>query len=102
MRCAFGRNPTTQNRALMDNDLTGYGAMVALWLLLLPIIFIFGIAFYVIGSFFLMRVFEKAGVQGKWRAWVPVYQSMVLAKLGDLSPWVMLGAILVSALLGQI
>jgi hypothetical protein len=49
-----------------------------------------------------MRVFEKAGVQGKWRAWVPVYQSMVLAKLGDLSPWVMLGAILVSAFLGQI
>ena len=86
----------------MDNDYSGYGAMVAFWLLLLPIIFIFGIAFYVIGSFFLMRVFEKAGVQGKWRAWVPVYQSMVLAKLGDLSPWVMLGAILVSALLGQI
>ncbi len=27
---------------------------------------------YVLTSLFLMKVFEKAGVQGKWRAWVPV------------------------------
>lgn len=86
----------------MDYDDYGYGGLVALWLVLLPLLFIFAIAGYVIGSWFLMRIFDKAGVQGKWRAWVPVYNMMVFAKLGDLSPWIMLGAIAVSALLGQI
>jgi hypothetical protein len=86
----------------MDYNDYGYGSMLAFWLLLAPILLIFAIAGYVIGSFFLMRVFEKAGVQGKWRAWVPVYNSLVAAKLGDLSPWVMLGAIVAAALLGQI
>ncbi len=75
--------------------------MLAFWLLFLPVFLLFAIAGYVIGSFFLMRVFEKAGVQGKWRAWVPVYNLMVLAKLGDLSPWIMLGAIVASSLLSQ-
>lgn len=50
----------------------------------------FGLAFYVIGSLFLMKIFEKAGVQGKWRAWVPVYNTMIFFKLGDLSPWLVL------------
>jgi hypothetical protein len=84
----------------MDND--GYGALIAFWLILAPLLLIFALAGYIIGSFFLMKVFEKAGVQGKWRAWVPVYNALVLAKLGDLSPWVMLGAIAASAILGSI
>ncbi len=45
---------------------------------------------YVLSSIFLMKIFEKAGVQGKWRAWVPIYNTMVLFKLGDLSPWLIL------------
>ncbi|TQJ32567.1 large exoprotein [Microbacterium sp. SLBN-146] len=80
----------------------GYGGLVALYLVLLPILFILSIIGYVIASFFLMKIFEKAGVQGKWRAWVPVYNTLVLAKLGDLSPWAMLIAIGASAILGQI
>jgi hypothetical protein len=84
------------------NDYDGYGAMIAFWLILAPILLLFALVGYIVGSFFLMKVFEKAGVQGKWRAWVPVYNALVLAKLGDLSPWVMLGAIAVSALLGSI
>lgn len=84
------------------NDYDGYGAMIAFWLILAPILLIFALAGYIIGSFFLMKVFEKAGVEGKWRAWVPVYNMLVFAKLGDLSPWVMLGAIAASALLGSI
>jgi len=86
----------------MDYNDSGYGALIAFWLLLAPILFVIAVAGYVIGSFFLMKVFEKAGVQGKWRAWVPVYNSLIAAKLGDLSPWVMLGAIAASALLGQV
>src|ERR687897_824031 len=84
-----------------DNDY-GTGAILALWLVLLPLLFLFAIAGYVIGSFFLMKIFEKAGVQGKWRAWVPVYNAMILAKLGDFSPWVMLGAIVGSSVLSQV
>ncbi|WP_426324478.1 large exoprotein [Microbacterium sp. E-13] len=86
----------------MDYNDGGAGALIAFWLLIGPIIFLFAIAGYVIGSWFLMKVFDKAGVQGRWRAWVPVYNSMVAAKLGDLSPWVMLGAMLVAGFLGQI
>jgi len=79
--------------------------MSGLFAILAALIFvavIFGIVAYVVGSFFLMKIFEKAGVEGKWRAWVPVYNTMILAKLGDLSPWVMLGGIVVAAVLGQI
>jgi len=54
-------------------------------------LFVFGLIValigYVITSWFLMKVFEKAGVEGKWRAWVPIYNTMVFAKLGDLNPW---------------
>ena len=86
--------PTSERLHEHGQRLQRMRAMVAaLARCLLPFLFIFAIAGYVIGSFFLMRIFEKAGVQGKWRAWVPVYNFMVFAKLGDLSPWVMLGAI---------
>ncbi len=61
---------------------------------------ILGAAAYVIGCFFLSKLFAKAGVEGSWRAWVPVYNTMVFFKLGDLSPWLVLygfgGALLLS------
>lgn len=63
-------------------------------------ILIFAVAAYVVGSFFFMKLFQKAGVQGNWRAWVPVYNTMIFFKLGDLSPWLVLyglgGTILLS------
>ena len=80
----------------------GAGAAIAFLLIVLPILLILIFAGYIIGSFLLMKIFEKAGVQGKWRAWVPVYNSMILAKLGDVSPWVMLGAIVAASVLGQV
>ena len=70
------------------SDYSDYGAGYALaWLILLPFILIFAVAGYVLTSWFFMKIFEKAGVQGKWRAWVPIYNSLIFAKLGDLSPW---------------
>lgn len=54
---------------------------------------IFAVGAYVLTSWFLMKIFDKAGVQGRWRAWVPVYNYMVFSKLGDLSPWLVLYAI---------
>ncbi|MEH3088196.1 MAG: large exoprotein [Microbacterium arborescens] len=85
-----------------DGGGAGLGAFLAFFLLLLPIILIVSLAGYIISSFFYMKIFEKAGVQGKWRAWVPVYRELVFAKLGDLSPWVMLGAFVAAAVLTNI
>ena len=67
----------------------GVGAWLAFVLIFLPILLLFAIAGYVIGSYFLMRIFDKAGVQGKWRALVPVYnlhgprQARRLLAVGD-------------------
>lgn len=83
-------------------DPSGAAAYVALMLVLIPIILIFALAFYIIYAVFAMKVFEKAGVEGKWRAWVPVYNGMVMGKLGDVSPWVVLGAAIAAGVLGQI
>lgn len=74
-------------------------AFLAIWF---TFIFLFAIIGYVITSFFLMKIFEKAGVQGKWRAWVPIYNYMIFSKLGDLSPWVFLIALGASIVLGWI
>ncbi|WP_457101423.1 hypothetical protein, partial [Microbacterium sp. P5_E9] len=84
------------------NDGSGLAAILGLlavfFVILLPLL----IVFYVLGSWFLMKVFQKAGVQGGWRAWVPVYNLMVFSKLGDLSPWLILYAIGGSIVLGWI
>ncbi|WP_282838047.1 hypothetical protein, partial [Microbacterium flavum] len=77
----------------------GYFALVAAFGFF---IFLVAIAGYVIGSWFLMKIFDKAGVQGRWRAWVPFYNLLVFSKLGDVSPWVMLIAIAAAALLGAV
>ena len=78
------------------------GGVLALYAAFAVVWFIIAIAGYVITSFFLMKIFDKAGVQGKWRAWVPVYNTMVFFKLGDLSPWLILIAFGASILLGWI
>jgi hypothetical protein len=78
------------------------GAALALYAGIVIFWFIFAIAAYILSSIFLMKIFEKAGVQGKWRAWIPIYNFMVFSKLGDLSPWLILIAIGASILLGWI
>ncbi|WP_261164818.1 DUF5684 domain-containing protein [Microbacterium sp. Marseille-Q6965] len=45
---------------------------------------------YLLWSWFAMKLYEKAGVQGRWRAWVPVYSQMIFLKLGDVNPWLFL------------
>ncbi|WCD92435.1 large exoprotein [Microbacterium sp. nov. GSS16] len=68
-------------------DYTAFAAIIGLVTVLL---FIVGPIMYVISSIFMMKIFEKAGVVGKWRAWVPVYREMIFFKLGDMSPWLVL------------
>lgn len=66
------------------------GAALAIAAITLVFMAIIGIVSYVLSSWFFMKIFDKAGVQGRWRAWVPVYNFMVFSKLGDLSPWLVL------------
>lgn len=63
---------------------------------------IFGVAIYVVSAIFMAKLFDKAGVEGAWRAWVPVYNMMIFFKLGDLSPWLVLYAVAGSVLLSWI
>lgn len=73
---------------------------VAGYLAFMAFVLVFSIVLYVVSAFFMSKVFDKAGVDGQWRAWVPGYNLMVFLKLGDLSPWLVLygfgGAILLS------
>jgi hypothetical protein len=78
------------------------GAAIGLYIGLIFFWLIFAVGFYILSSIFLMKIFDKAGVQGRWRAWVPIYNFMVFSKLGDLSPWLILFAIGASIVLGWI
>lgn len=71
----------------MTTDDYGTGYALAWIFVILPFILIFALAGYILTSWFLMKIFEKAGVTGKWRAWVPLYNTLIFAKLGDLNPW---------------
>lgn len=77
-------------------------AALAFLIVLLPLLLISIFAGYIISSFFLMKIFEKAGVQGKWRAWVPIYNTLVAAKLGDVSPWAYLIVVVGASVLSNI
>ena len=66
---------------------TGFGAMIATLVVIMIVPFIIA---YVLFSVFYMKLFEKAGVNDKWRAWVPVYREMIFFKIGDMNPWLVL------------
>lgn len=79
---------TKESVSFMNYDeYSTLGGVLAVYFLVSSLL---GIVFYVVASLFLMKIFEKAGVVGKWRAWVPVYNMMIFFKLGDLSPWLVL------------
>ncbi|WP_203135807.1 DUF5684 domain-containing protein [Microbacterium sp. JZ31] len=77
-------------------------ALLAVYAILTLVFSLVGIISYVLLALGLSKVFEKAGVQGKWRAWVPVYNMMVFFKLGDLSPWLVLYGLAGTIVLGWI
>ncbi|MDQ1083409.1 MULTISPECIES: large exoprotein [Microbacterium] len=77
-------------------------AALAFLIFLLPVILLSIFGGYIVSSFFLMKIFEKAGVQGKWRAWVPIYNTLVFVKLGDVSPWAYLIVVIGASVLSGI
>lgn len=74
----------------MDSGSLMGGGVLAGYLAVLAFTFIFSVVLYVVSAFFMSKVFDKAGVDGHWRAWVPGYNMMVFLKLGDLNPWLVL------------
>lgn len=71
-----------------DPDPSSPGAIIAFAAILIVSI-IFAAASYLIVSWFLMRIFRKAGVDG-WKAWVPFYNSWVFLELGGQQGWLVL------------
>ncbi|MGB4135824.1 MAG: DUF5684 domain-containing protein, partial [Microbacterium sp.] len=74
----------------MDSGYVDSALGAVVLLITFIVVFIFAAAGYIITSIFLMKIFDKAGVQGRWRAWVPIYNAMIFLKLGDLNPWLLL------------
>lgn len=70
----------------MSDSGVGLGGLIGVLMFMLLVM----VGMYALTSFFLMKLFVKAGVQDSWRAWVPVYNMMIFFKLGDLSPWLVL------------
>ncbi|MBN9173880.1 MAG: large exoprotein, partial [Microbacterium sp.] len=95
--------PTTVwERTIMNDYYSGSAASLGLFIFLVFFWLIFAVAGYVLTAWFLMKIFDKAGVQGRWRAWVPIYNTMVFSKLGDLSPWLVLIGLGASIVLGWV
>lgn len=56
-------------------------------------VFVLSLALYALSSWSLSKVFEKAGVEG-WKAWIPVYNYIIIFKLGDQNPLLLLTALI--------
>jgi hypothetical protein len=61
------------------------GTMLAIF----GVIAVISIIAYVVTSFFLSKVFKKAGIPG-WKAWVPIYNQWVFLELGGQHGWISL------------
>jgi hypothetical protein len=73
----------------MDYD-SGYSPLGAIFGLIFGLVyFVFLIGIYIVVSWFLMRVFRKAGIEG-WKAWVPFYNYWVFLELGGQPGWLVI------------
>jgi len=86
----------------MDSYSTDNGAYLAILAATVIVTLIIVLAVYVISAIFLTKVFAKAGVSTPAVAWIPVYNSLILAKLGDVNPWAYLIVLLGSSALSAI
>ncbi len=52
---------------------------------------IFGLVGYVFSSYCFYNIFQKLGEPNPWLAWIPFANTWVIYKLGDQSPWWVIG-----------
>lgn len=57
---------------------------------------------YVLSAIFLRKIFVKAGVPNPNVAWIPIYNTLIFAKLGDLNPLAYLAAIAAGVVLSWV
>jgi len=85
-------------------DLLGIGGLVFGGIVAV-IALIFGIAMYVYSGLALMTIAKKLNQENSWYAWIPILNMVLLLKMGDQNPWLILlvlipgvGALIVSIL----
>ena len=61
-----------------------FGGVVAI------IVAVFGIAMYVYSGLTLMTIAKKLNQENPWYAWVPILNVILLFKMGDQNPWLLL------------
>ncbi|PJJ61578.1 DUF5684 domain-containing protein [Compostimonas suwonensis] len=64
----------------------GVAAILAILLIIGLLSIVLVIASYLVMSWFVARVFVKAGIPA-WKAWVPVYSNWILLELGRQPGW---------------
>ena len=69
-----------------DGSATGAAAGLIITLVFTALYVVLIIAIYVISSWFLSKIFVKAG-EPAWKGWVPVYNSWVFLELGGQAGW---------------
>ncbi len=52
---------------------------------------IFGLIGYLFGSYCFYTIFQKLGEPNAWFAWVPLLNTWITYKVGDQSPWWIIG-----------
>lgn len=65
-----------------DTTVQNNGAALAFLFAYFAFLAVLFIVLYAVNSYFLSRIFKKAGVEG-WKAWVPVYNSWIMYELGE-------------------
>jgi hypothetical protein len=77
----------------MDSDYSDPAAVIGFIFLVYGLIFLFSavilIAYYVVMSIALSRLFRKTGIEG-WIAWVPIYRTWKWLELGGQQGWLSL------------
>ena len=82
-------------RSLSDQDLTeataGAGILAVLFGgVMLFVSIICSLAMYIYMSLTLMKTAQKLGAENAWYAWIPILNGVLLFKLGEQNPWLLL------------
>jgi hypothetical protein len=80
--------------------MNGYGYDYGFGVLLVAAVvwILIAVALYIVTALFLRKVFQKAGVANPNAAWIPVYNYLLFAKLGDVNPLVALGGVVLAVI----
>ncbi|MDB9320634.1 DUF5684 domain-containing protein [Nodularia spumigena CS-591/04] len=46
---------------------------------------------YLFGSYCFYKIYEKLGAENPWFAWIPFLNNWIMYKVGDQSPWWVIG-----------